>query len=358
MDQNSQVSELEQTDVTDVAEVAEETSSPDVTDGSSSSDGAVEEQDAGAVIRDAFLKEYGDHTEAKDEEPSTAEGEVAASSDTERKKPEATETDDSDDEFRISDEEFKALPEGARRRIGELNARAKKAERLYREAQGRMEIGQQAVERVTELENFVKENGIQPQFMAQTFAMTAKFAQGDFESFLEAVTPFVEHARQALGQSLPGDLQAKVDEGYLTEEAARELVQARIARQRIEAENEDLRTTQQRQMEVAQRQTALQTISHAVSAREAELMSSDPDYAHLAEAVKEQFAYALEMGARPQNPEQAVEMVNRAYALAKKSAVSQRSQTATPKRPTASTVTRGTVRPASTKEAIINALAG
>lgn len=372
MDPNSQESEhtsqIEQTEVT--TSEAHETSSPDVTDsGASSSDAAAEAQESqsemtGAdAIRDAFLKEYGDPTEQKgDETPEAKADEVPADAPKDDQKAKAEqdqikeEKDDGDDEeFRLTDDEFKSLSDNARKRIGHLNAKSKKAERQVQEMQSQLEQTSQAAERLSQLETFVKENRIEPTDMAQAFAMTAKLAQGDHKGFLEAVTPYVEAARQALGQSFPNDIQAQVDDGYLSEEAARELTQARFKAQRAEAESARLQQQSQRQQQEQQQSQQSQALVNAVARREAELKSSDPDYARIADAVQANLQFVLGNGGIPRSPEQAVSMVNQAYELAKKS-LPQSVPQATPKRPTANTVARGTQAPASTKDAIIGAM--
>jgi len=352
----SQESETFETDEAyDAASEAEQqTSSPDVTDGGSSSDPAVEPpEDNAEAIRDAFLKEYGDPTEEEAETEETVEAEAGdgePQGETERSKASDTpEADDGDsDEFRISDEEFKALPDGARKRIGHLNARAKKAERQLQEVQPH-------VEKMEVLENFIRDNNIQPDNVTRAFNLMARLSHGDYEGFLQEVTPFVDMARQATGQTFAPDLQQQVDDGMMTEEAAKEITRQRIAQHRMQHENQQLKQAQEQQAQAQQRQQQVQGIQQAVAKREAELQQSDPDYAQLQEAVKRNVAYALQNGAVPQSVEQAVNMVNQAYEMAKASAPKPEARP-TPRRPSASQTPRGRQAPASTKDAIIGAL--
>jgi len=343
---------------------AETTSSPDVTEGVSSSDTAAEEQEhdleTAEAIQEAFLKEYGDPTEAEEEEPSEDDAEPETAEAERKEAPEEEAQGDEshgDDKHRLSDEEFKALSENARMRIGELNARAKKAERQLREFEAELQTSRQAVERVNELENFVKEYNVEPQNVGLAFGMMAKLSTGDFQGFLNDIEPFYQYARQASGQTLPQDIQSQVDDGYLTEDAAKELVRARISQERVQAENQRLLEQQRQAQTQTQAQRQVQAIQQAVNAREQELKSSDPDYARISDAVKRNMEFALRNGAVPKTPEQALQMVNQAYEMAK-AAAPKAPPRATPRRPTATTVARGAQAPASTKDAIIGALEG
>lgn len=352
---------------------AVETPSPGETDGASSSDAADEaekEQSAAEKIRDEFLKKYGDdddgeekaavETEAKTEpEPKEPKAE------SEREKPDTTKDDSDDDKFRLSDKEFKSLPETARQRIGHLNARAKKAERLLADKDAEVETTRDGYERFNRIVEYTKANSIEPDDVTLAFGMMAKLRKGDFQGFLKDANPLIEAARLAAGEAYSPDLQEAIDLGEITEDRAKELTKLRAQDQR----SKDLLTRHQQDNEVRQkgdnRSKAVASIAEAVNAREAELKVSDPDYAQKQAAVLEYMGRQLErlkkLGATDSvTKDDMVALVNEAHDYATKVTVrsSPNPDRQAPKRPTASSPPRGGPTPKTTKEAIEMAIEG
>ena len=368
----------EQIPVTETGETpdteAVETSSPGETDGASSSDAAeeaVKEQSAAEKIRDEFLKKYGDEgdetdkaevdTEAK-AEPKAKKPEAEAERDT----PDTTKDEGDDDKFRLSDKEFKSLPETARQRIGHLNARAKKAERQLSELTSEVETARDGSERFHRIVEYTKANNIEPDDVTLAFGMMAKLRKGDFQGFLKDANPLIEAARLAAGEAYSSDLQEAIDLGEITEDRAKELTRLRAEGQRSQdllkrqtQENEKRQTVDQRSQTVAQ-------IASAVNAREAELKVSDPDYAQKQAAVLEYMGRQLErlkkLGATESvTKDDMVALVNEAHEYATKVTVPKVQADPArqaPRRPTASSISRGGPTPRTTKEAIEMAIEG
>lgn len=353
--------ESDQEQVTDEKSEAVETSTPDVTDGAPSSGAAAEEETSLAeTMRDEFLKEFG---EEEDEEGENSEKGDEPEESSEKSKETSAERedapddkDDADDEFRLSDDEFKGLPDSARKRIGHLNARAKKAERKLSEYEQELETTRDSHERFNRLQTFVQENEIQPENVTLAFDAMARLSHGDHKGFLEAVMPWVEMAQQAVGQSLPQDLQRMVDDGEMTDVAAREVSKARIQSANTEAREKKMQAKDQERSKQQKTTDHLNKIAKAVDAREAELKSSDPDYAHKAAAVKAYMEDVLSLGARPNTEEEAVTMLNKAYDYANSTVKKKPAPRATPPSPSASTVSRGQSVPKTLKDAIGTAL--
>jgi hypothetical protein len=122
------------------------------------------------------------------------------------------------------------------------------------------------------------------------------------------LSPHIIKAQQALGLSLPEDLQKQVDQGFTTRELASEL-----ARQRATAELNQTRLqetrTQQARFQAESNQVAIKS---AVDAWQNEVRKTDPDFDKKAELIT-QYAHGLisEMGA-PANMDEAVAMANEA----------------------------------------------
>lgn len=200
---------------------AEATSSPDVTEGASSSDAAeLEEVGAAEAIRDAFLKEYGEEEpDPAKETQAAAEPEPEAAPKSEREgapedkdEPVIAKDDGDDDTHRLSDDEFKSLSDNAKKRIGHLNARAKKSERLLGEVEQELEVARKSHEQMQELERFTAENHIQPQAMSDAWGAMAQLARQDKQgatAFLATVEPYIALARQLAGQDYSPDLRTR-----------------------------------------------------------------------------------------------------------------------------------------------------
>lgn len=368
----------EQIPVTETGETpdteAVETSSPEETDGASSSDAAeeaVKEQSAAEKIRDEFLKKYGEDGDETDkaevdakaeEEPEAKEPEA----DAERDAPDTTKDEGDDDKFRLSDKEFKSLPEAARQRIGHLNARAKKAERQLTELTSEVETVRDGYERFHRILEYTKANNIERSDVTLAFGMMAKLRSGDFEGFLKDANPLIEAARLAAGDAYSPDLQEAIDLGEITEDRAKELTRLRAQSKRnIELVARAARETEERQT-VDQRSKSVAQIAAAVNAREAELKVSDPDYAQKQTAVLEYMGRQLErlkkLGATDSvTKDDMVALVNEAHEYATKVTVPKVQADPArqaPRRPTVSSIPRGGPTPKSTKEAIEMAIEG
>lgn len=349
--QEPQESELEPTTADEA--VADTTSTPDVTEGVSASDAVAEdERTPGEKARDEFLEKYGEEEPEAEETPAEQEPKAEEEPDP----AEATRKDDSEDEHRLEDEVFKKLPEPVKQRIGHLNARAKKAERRLEEQSAEVETYKDSHQRFNTLQTYVQENNIQPENVTKAFDIMARLSKGDFEGFLTEIQPWVDLAQQATGKVYAPDLQDRIDNGYITEDVAVEITQARKQKELAEARAAQLKTVDDTRTAEAAATENVNSIVNAVNAREAEIRSSDPDYAHKAAKVKQLVNFALSNGVRLDTPAAAVKMVNDAYAAANAEATKpQAPRPKTPPRPTSSTTARGQVQAASLEEALSQA---
>ena len=177
--------------------------------------------------------------------------------------------------------------------------------------------GYRAEAEVTQtLRNFLVTNDIAREDFQLTLDLAAAMRRGDFKSFLEGVGPYVQLATQALGITLPPDLQGEVQQGRVTFDAAAQMSRDRYAR--ALAEQRATRVTQvaNTQYTAAQQQHLSRSIEQTVSAWENGIRQNDPDYGRKEETVRN-FLWAVvqERGA-PQSPEHAVEIAKEAYSRA------------------------------------------
>lgn len=175
------------------------------------------------------------------------------------------------------------------------------------------------------LRDYLVRNDISKDDFQLTLDLATAIRKGDYRAFLEGVTPYVQLAQEALGVTLPQDLQSQVQQGYMTTEAAQAMSRERFARLHAEQNAQVMQRQQQQFQQVRQQEQAAQqrtqvqqSVEQAVSAWETSVRQTDPDYGRKESAVKN-FLWAVvhERGA-PQTADQAVEIAKEAYDRANK----------------------------------------
>ena len=163
------------------------------------------------------------------------------------------------------------------------------------------------------LRNFLVTNDIAKEDFQLTLDLAAAMRRGDFKGFLEGVGPYVQLATQALGITLPPDLQQEVTAGRLSNDAAAQMSRDRYGR--ALAEQRATRVTQvaDTQRTTQQQQALSSSIEQTVAQWEQGVRQSDPDYGRKEETVRN-FLWAVvrEKGA-PTSAAHAVEIANEAY---------------------------------------------
>lgn len=140
----------------------------------------------------------------------------------------------------------------------------------------------------------------------------------DPKGAIEMLKGTLETLQVSQGMALPADLQAKVTDGTLPEDIAKELAQARVNVQRGTRQSQDSATQAQ--------QAAVQGMTSAVNVWEQSRRSSDPDYAPKKdgepdgkyEFVESKFLQ-LASAKPPKSAQEAVALVEQAYGEVSKS---------------------------------------
>jgi len=194
-------------------------------------------------------------------DPSPAEGDSKPEAD---KKPD---NDVSDDALLAALDKFKGeVPLHKIERFREVlaeNKTLKGANERYREMDSTLAaIGTDA-----------RKMGLTQDDMAQLFAWPRLLAS-DPKAAVEQLQKFTAHWQERVGQTLPADLRAKVDDGVLDEATAKEVASLR-ATSALDKTRYQHEAAEQQRVTTAQRQTE---IRDSVNAYQAELKASDPDY--------------------------------------------------------------------------------
>jgi hypothetical protein len=161
-----------------------------------------------------------------------------------------------------------------------------------------------------ELQTFANVNELNGDDIIRALNIAATLRRGDYEAFYKEVGPYVRRAQEYLGVVLPPDLNARVQQGQMTQEAAMEFARTRFDHQRAEAAVHGAREAQ-----VSQHVQHLQTnVQRAVSSLEERFAASDPDYRAKADHVKRTAqAMLFERGGSISSVDEALQLTKAAY---------------------------------------------
>lgn len=144
---------------------------------------------------------------------------------------------------------------------------------------------------------------------ASTGLQIMALMKNDPAKALEALTPFVNTLRELTGEVLPDDIRNKVDDGFMDEDAGREL-----SRARAEADNQKRINDR-----VAAQQTNVQSQQHkdhlarTVTAWEDNARQNDPDYDLKQDEIDDRVRVLVSERGSPSTEEDAISMANEAY---------------------------------------------
>lgn len=173
---------------------------------------------------------------------------------------------------------------------------------------GQFDVVKPAVDRLNSINEAARRAGFTPEEVADYFNAAA-LAKDDPAKAHEIVSRFASKLAQSAGTQLPEDLQRQVDDGYVTEELARETARLRAEAARAKIAEQLAAETQQREAVFK----AQQGIAEAVNNYQRQLMSTDPDYTPTKhEMVKEALELLVVREGRPPNPDAALQMAKRA----------------------------------------------
>ena len=190
----------------------------------------------------------------------------------------------------------------------------------------------------SQMQAFAKANDLSAEDIANLCQIGAYVRSGDYKSFYEAVAPIVRRAQEYLGLALPKEAREAVQQGRMSEVAAREYVRLQMDKQLTEVH---LRTQQQ----TAARQNLQNTqdyVQRTVSALEAQFAASDPDYKAKSDSVTLAAKALLhDRGGTINNVQEALEITKAAYDMVNANIRRQRGPaTATARQPNGNGQTR------------------
>lgn len=232
--------------------------------------------------------ETGDQDPSQDQAAATGEGTTPPDTATELPDP--------------SEAELKKLRPETRRRFERLLAQRN-------EARQSLDSLRPEIEQHRQLQGYLQHHQLAAEDVNTLLGVGASLRRGDYQAFLEGVTPYVLAAQEVLGLRISPDLQSQVDEGMIDDATARTMTQLRHRTAQAEArvrENDQVATTTQQLQQVDQ-------IRSAVDTWEARIQRQDPDYAQMSGAVRRFAQGLLQERGTPRNSQEAVALTQAAY---------------------------------------------
>jgi hypothetical protein len=188
----------------------------------------------------------------------------------------------------------------------------KRFERLLaqrNEARTSLEQIRPELEQHRQLQGYLSQHQLAPDDVNALLQVGAALRAGDHKAFLDGVAPYVMAAQEAMGLRIARDLQTQVDDGEISEEAARELTRTRHRATQAE-------TRLQEQTTIATTEATnrnVMAIRHGVEQWEANIRTRDPDYPHKANAVRRFSQALIQERGTPRTQDEAVALVQAAY---------------------------------------------
>ena len=156
--------------------------------------------------------------------------------------------------------------------------------------------------------NYLSHNNINAD-EAETGLQIMALMKNDPAKALEALTPFVNTLREMTGEVLPDDIRNKVDDGFMDEDAARELSRARAEADNQKRINERVLTQQNN----AQSEQHRDHLARTVTAWEDHTRQNDPDYDLKQDEIDDRVRVLVSERGRPNTEEDAISLANEAY---------------------------------------------
>lgn len=205
---------------------------------------------------------------------------------------------------------------------------------------------------------WAKESGLQADDLSNSLALARMVKQSPHEA-LTVLRAVVADLEKQTGHELPEDLKAKVENGLIDEETARELSVGRSKVSMTEAQQRQQAEQRTANAELRSRQELALSIGKSVTELEKSLESTDPDYPKIKGLVKSKVVELMHSEGVPVDANGAVAQVKRAVAAVKadlSSVLPQRKSTKPA--PTGSTPGQSGAKPTSSLEAARMALNG
>ncbi len=156
---------------------------------------------------------------------------------------------------------------------------------------------------------YLEQAQLAPEDVNLLLGVGAHLRAGRMREFRDGIAPYWQLANEALGDFLPQDLQAKVNEGEISHETAAEMSRLRYSNARLQGQSQ----AADQNLQASRAVQTSDAVRNAVTVWEQGVRARDPDYARKANAVLRISQALMHEHGPPATPEQAVQIAERAY---------------------------------------------
>lgn len=162
-------------------------------------------------------------------------------------------------------------------------------------------------EQYDKVETYMKQNQLTPQEVAEGFQVMSLLKHNPVEAY-KVLSGHLSRLAPLVGETLPEDIETRVNNGDVDIESAKELAKAR-AQANLLTQQQTLAHAERQNYEYAEKQT---TIKNSVMAWEDSVKQRDPDYSAKQKFVMDKVRLIIQ-NEQPQSAQEAINIVERAY---------------------------------------------
>jgi len=163
-------------------------------------------------------------------------------------------------------------------------------------------------EQFNKITDFIKLNNLSAKDAVEAFKMMAALRNNPEEGY-KMLQGHLERIGNVTGRNLPKDIQEKVDDGFLDEDAAKELSQARASLYR----ERQLREQSQQKFTNASASANESQMADAVKSWGEKTLANDPDFSLKQEEFNDRISAIVAERGTPKSPEEVVQIADDAY---------------------------------------------
>lgn len=162
-------------------------------------------------------------------------------------------------------------------------------------------------EQYDKVETYMHQNQLTPQEVAEGFQVMSLLKHNPVEAY-KVLSGHLSRLAPLVGETLPEDIEMRVNNGDVDIESAKELAKARAHTQLL-TQQQTLAHAERQNYEYAEKQT---TIKNSVMAWEDSVKQRDPDYSAKQKFVMDKVRLIIQ-NEQPQSAQEAINIVERAY---------------------------------------------
>jgi len=163
-------------------------------------------------------------------------------------------------------------------------------------------------EQYKKITDFIELNNLSAKDAVEGFRLMALLRNNPEEGY-KRLQSHLDRTGQLTGQNLPEDIQSKVDDGFLDEDAAKELSQARASLSR----ERSMREHSQKRFSNATQSAGEARLSDTIKSWGETTLANDPDFSLKQDEFNDRISALVSERGKPKSPEDVLSIANDAY---------------------------------------------